>query len=103
MLNDKFIYRKGLMIRYDPTENGHCEYEVKHAQPKTKEKDIKKKKRDKFVPEIEKSVSPEPEVSKDIYYAVSDILTSSLKQKEEFSLLKAYGKEKEDTGIYFKK
>ncbi|XP_071562434.1 uncharacterized protein [Temnothorax nylanderi] len=88
--------KKGLMIRYDPTENGHCEYEVKPEQPKTKEEQSKKKKREKLVPEIEKP-APEPEVSKDIYYAVSDILTESLKQKGEFSLLKAYGKEKDDT------
>lgn len=88
------------MIRYDPTENGHCEYEVKHAQSKTKEKDIKKKKCDKFVPEIKESAPPKPEVSKDIYYTVSNTLTTSLKQKGEFSLLKAYGKEKEGTGIY---
>lgn len=34
---------------------------------------------------------------------MSNILTTSLKQKREFSLLKAYGKEKEDTDIYYKK
>lgn len=90
------------MIRYDPTENGHCEYEVKSAQPEMKEKSIKKKKRDKFLSETEKPAPPKPEVSKDIYYAVSDTLVESLKQKEEFSLLKAHGKEKDDTGIYSK-
>lgn len=88
------------MIRYDPTENGHCEYEVKPAQLEIKEKSTKKKKRDKSVPEIEESAPREPEVPKDIYYTVSDILTKSLKQKEEFSLLKTYGKEKDDTGVY---
>lgn len=86
------------MIRYDPTENGHCEYEVKPPQPETKEKSTKKKKRDKSVLKIEEP--PEPEVSKDIYYTVSDILTESLKQKGEFSLLKVHGKEKDDTGVY---
>ncbi|XP_029176004.1 nucleolar protein 8-like [Nylanderia fulva] len=83
--------KKNLMIRYDPTENGHGEYEVKSEQPKMKEKNTKKK-RDKFVLEMEPTLS-EPEVSKDIYYTVSDILTESLKQKEEFSLLKAHRKE----------
>lgn len=92
------ICRKGLMIRYDPTENKHCEYEVKPAQPEIKEKSTKKKKRDKS--KIEEPVLPKPEVSKDIYYNVSDILTESLKQKEEFSLLKTYGKEKDDAGNY---
>jgi len=85
--------KKGLMIRYDPTENGHCEYEMKPAQP---EKNAKKKKRDKATPEIKEPAPPEPEVSKDVYYAVSDTLTESLKQKEEFSLLKVHGKEKDD-------
>lgn len=87
------------MVRYDPTENGHCEYEVKPAKPETKEKSTKKKKRDKSVPEVKEPALPVPEVSKDIYYAVSDTLTESLKQKGEFSLLKAYGKEKDDTGV----
>lgn len=89
--------KKELMIRYDPTENGHCEYEVKPVQSETKEKSTKKKKRDKSVSEIKEPSPPEPEVSKDIYYAVSDTLTESLKQKGEFSLLKARGKERDDT------
>ncbi|XP_011643059.1 nucleolar protein 8-like isoform X1 [Pogonomyrmex barbatus] len=91
------ICRKGLMIRYDPTENGHCEYEVKPtAQPKTKDKNAKKKKHDKSALEIEESALPEPEISKDIYYTVSDTLTESLKQKGEFSLLKTHGKKEND-------
>ncbi|KMQ95446.1 putative rna-binding protein [Lasius niger] len=88
--------KKKLMIRYDPTENGHGEYEVKSEHPKIKEKNTKKKKRDKSVSEMEPT-PPEPEVSKDIYYAVSDTLTESLKQKGEFSLLKAHRK-KDDAG-----
>lgn len=89
--------KKELMVRYDPTENGHCEYEVKTARPEIKEKSTKKKKRNKSLPETEEPAPAEPEVSKDIYYAVSDTLTESLKQKGEFSLLKAYGKERDDT------
>ncbi|XP_036144407.1 nucleolar protein 8 isoform X2 [Monomorium pharaonis] len=89
--------KQGLMIRYDPTENGHDEYEVKSVQPETKQKNTKKKKHDKSTPEIEKSAPPVPEVSKDIYYAVSDTLVESLKTKEKFSLLKTHGKEKNDT------
>ncbi|GAB1862626.1 Putative rna-binding protein [Camponotus japonicus] len=88
--------KKKLMIRYDPTENEHCEYEVK-SQPKIKEKNTKKKKHDKFISEME-PILPEPEVSKDIYYAISDTLTESLKQKGEFSLLKTHRKEKDNTG-----
>ncbi|XP_020292634.1 nucleolar protein 8-like isoform X1 [Pseudomyrmex gracilis] len=87
--------KKGLMIRYDPTESKHGEYEV---QPKNKsekkEKKIKKRKLDKSE-EIEEPTTVE--VSKNTYYAVSNTLTESLKQKEEFSLLKIYGKEKDNT------
>lgn len=90
------------MVRYNPIENGHCEYEVKPAKSETKEKSTKKKKRDKSVPEVKEPAPPEPEVSKDIYYAVSDTLIESLKQKGEFSLLKAHGKERDDTGVYLK-
>lgn len=86
------------MIRYDPTENGHCEYEL---QPKIKEKNTKKKKHDKSISEME-PILPEPEVSKDIYYAVSDTLTESLKQKGEFSLLKTHRKEEDNMGTYTK-
>lgn len=83
------------MIRYDPTENGHCEYEVKSmSQSETKEK----KKKKKFVPEIEEPATVE--VSKDVYYNISDSLTKNFKQEEGFSLLKAYGRKKEDTSIY---
>ncbi|EZA48780.1 hypothetical protein DMN91_004913 [Ooceraea biroi] len=90
--------KQELMVRYDPTENEHCKYEVKTVQSeKSEEKSSKKKKREKPMPEVEE---PAPvDVSKDIYYAVSDTLAESLKQKEEFSLLKTFGKEKKnDTG-----
>ncbi|KYN35594.1 hypothetical protein ALC56_10154, partial [Trachymyrmex septentrionalis] len=89
--------KKELMIRYDPTENGHCEYEVKPVQLETKEKSTKKKKHNKSMPEIKDPAILEPEVSKDIYYTVSDALTESLKQKGGFSLLKLHGKETDDT------
>ncbi|XP_018404159.1 PREDICTED: nucleolar protein 8-like [Cyphomyrmex costatus] len=89
--------KKELMVRYDPTENGHCEYEMKPVQPETKEKNIKNKKRDKSVLEIKDSALPKPEVSKDIYYSVSDTLTESLKQKGGFSLLKLHEKNRDDT------
>ncbi|KAL0108509.1 hypothetical protein PUN28_015209 [Cardiocondyla obscurior] len=90
--------KKGLMIRYDPTKDGHGEYEVKptqSAQLKTKETNTKKKKHDKIPLEIENPALPE--VSKDIYFTVSNVLTESLKQKEEFSLLKTHGKENQSS------
>lgn len=84
------------MIRYDPTENGHCKYEVKPAQQTkdAKEKSSKKRKRERPVPEVVESAPVE--VSKDIYYTVSDILMDNLKQKEGFSLLQTYGRDNSD-------
>lgn len=90
------------MIRYDPTDKKHHEYEIKPAQSETKEDSKKenrkteKKKREKAKIEVPPSV----EVSKDIYYTISDTLTESLKQSEGFSLLKACGRERNDRGIY---
>ncbi|XP_018301936.1 MATH and LRR domain-containing protein PFE0570w, partial [Mycetomoellerius zeteki] len=89
--------KKELMVRYDPTENGHCEYEMKPVQQETKENSKKKKKHNKSMSEIKNPAIPEPEVSKDIYYTLSDTLTESLKQKGGFSLLKLHGKERDDT------
>lgn len=88
------------MIRYDPTEKEHFEYEVKLiSQSQTKEKNIKKKKHEKA-----KVGEPAPvKISKDIYYNVSDTLTESLKHNEGFSLLKVFGREKNSTSIYIPK
>lgn len=96
------------MIRYDPTENGHGEYEInltklkestEVGQPQNKEKGTKRK-HEKHISETE---DPAPvEVSKDIYFTVSDTLAESLKQKEGFSLLKVYGRENNDTSTYLK-
>lgn len=97
-------YRNELMIRYDPTENGHSEYEMNLARLKesaeTKQSQDKKKstkrKHDEHISETENPVS------KDIYFNISDTLAESLKHKEGFSLLKAYGREKDDTSMYWK-
>ncbi|XP_014476139.1 PREDICTED: nucleolar protein 8-like [Dinoponera quadriceps] len=87
--------KKELMIRYDPAEKRHCEYEVKTVQSETKERSAKQKKREKA--KIEESTAAE--VPKDVYYTVSDTLTRSLKQNERFSLLKACGREENDMNI----
>ncbi|EFN90139.1 hypothetical protein EAI_09655 [Harpegnathos saltator] len=68
---------------------------MKPIQSETKEKSSKKKKSEKA--EIEKSVPVE--VSKDIYYTISETLTESLKNNEKFSLLKTCRREKNDTDV----
>ncbi|XP_015428680.1 PREDICTED: probable RNA-binding protein CG14230 [Dufourea novaeangliae] len=79
------------MIRYDPTEDNHKEYEiVQKSEVGTKK--VKKKKKPKDVTEDNMESTP-IEVSKDVYFSVSDSLSQSLKKEGQFSLLKAYGKE----------
>lgn len=87
------------MIRYDPTEDKHKRYELTTEEIKSSVKNKKKKKKIEIAEETNKD---EPvAVSKDVYYSVSDSLAKSLNQQQgEFSLLKAYGKDIEETGIF---
>ncbi|CAK9796428.1 Probable RNA-binding protein CG14230 [Anthophora quadrimaculata] len=86
--------KKG-MIRYDPTENNHKEYEIDVEKSEVDVKKVKKKKKtkDKVEETIENSSG---NVSKDVYFSVSEKLSKSLKGEEQFSLLKTYGKVEED-------
>ena len=82
--------KKG-MIRYDPTENGHKEYEINIEKSETETKKVKKKKNKNNTDNLIENVPVE--VSKDIYFSVSDSLSKSLKEGGSFSLLKTFGKE----------
>ncbi|XP_003705294.2 uncharacterized protein LOC100874668 [Megachile rotundata] len=81
--------KKG-MIRYDPTKDNHKEYEITTEKPETTKKKVEKKKKTK---ERTESVTENPpvEVSKDIYFSVSESLTKSLKEGGQFSLLNKFG------------
>ncbi|XP_043479265.1 nucleolar protein 8-like [Leptopilina heterotoma] len=85
---DKKAKSIGGMIRYDPADEQHQEYEI---LPEKKEKVKKKKKK-----EIEIVEKPEvPEVSKERSYVITDskLLTSVFGKEEKISLLQAFGKE----------
>lgn len=89
--NYKFIFiscRKNQMIRYDPNEDKHRNYEIENKE----EVSISKKKRKKNSEIIteEKEAPPIP-VSNEVFYSVSDKFSESLKPQEEFSLLKTFG------------
>lgn len=89
------------MLRYDPTNADHAQYEIKEAektkpatvlpskplQKKTTQAEKKKKKLETECPDTASKVS------KDTFYKVADTLTESLKTKENgaFSLLKMFG------------
>ncbi|XP_043499727.1 probable RNA-binding protein CG14230 [Polistes fuscatus] len=94
------------MIRYDPTEDQHKKYELTKEEIKSSVKTKKKKKKEEIAEETNKD---EPViVSKDIYYSVSNSLNKSLNQPGEFSLLKTYGRNidetdnKKNVGVYAK-
>ncbi|XP_076242572.1 uncharacterized protein LOC143184325 isoform X2 [Calliopsis andreniformis] len=79
------------MIRYDPTESNHKEYEITTEKSEENVKTVRTRKKTKEATEdVENS---QVEVSKDIYFSVSDSLSKSLKEGGNFSLLQTYGKE----------
>lgn len=80
------------MIRYDPTERDHKEYEVISEDVELDTKKVKRKKKTKD--NVENNVESTPiQVSKEIYFSVSESLTKTLQRGGEFSLLKTFGKE----------
>ncbi|XP_053975486.1 probable RNA-binding protein CG14230 isoform X1 [Hylaeus volcanicus] len=87
------------MIRYDPTESNHKEYEIIEEKSELPTKNVKKNKRAKGIIE-DPAKNSITEVSKDVYYSVSESLSKSLKEGGQFSLLKTSQKaetnEKED-------
>lgn len=85
------------MIRYDPTKDNHKEYEVDTEKLKATKKKVEKKKKTK---ETTESVTENPpiEVSKDIYFSVSESLSRTLKEGGQFSLLNTFGKNNEKEG-----
>lgn len=91
---DQEPIKKFTMIRYDPTEDKHKEYELSTAQIEASTKNKKTKK--KVEPIIENHENESVTVSKDVYYEVSDTLTKSLKHEGGFSLLKMYKKDIDD-------
>lgn len=83
-----YFFRKE-MIRYDPTENDHKEYEINIEKSELETKRDKKKKINKVKVLNE---NPSIEVSKDLYFSISDSLSKSFKEEGQFSLLNTYRK-----------
>ena len=82
------LKKQNKMVRYDPTVIGHRAHELEiQANVSSKAKKVKL-----AVKALEPEVQAPFPVSSDIFYSVSDTLTGSLKNQEEFSLLKTFGK-----------
>ncbi|KAK0168788.1 hypothetical protein PV327_002557 [Microctonus hyperodae] len=86
--NDQNIVekKKNRMVRYDPNEDKHRNYEIENKE----EVSVSKKKRKKNNEMVIEEAPPIP-VSNEVFYSVSDKFSESLKQQEEFSLLKTFG------------
>lgn len=87
------------MVRYDPEDKSHAQYEIKIEKPEPKKKKEKKTKQP-----TEVVAEEPPPVSNEIFFSVSENLTQSLKKEENeeegFSLLKMFGRNvEENTGI----
>ena len=90
-VNKDSKFAKKEMIRYDPTESNHKEYEIVPEKSEANVKKVKTKKKAKDI--VEDVENEQVEVSKDVYFSVSESLSKSLKEGGQFSLLKTYGKE----------
>nr|XP_034192431.1 probable RNA-binding protein CG14230 [Osmia lignaria] len=92
------VAKKG-MVRYDPTKENHKEYEINTWKVNIPKKEVQKKQKVKKNTE-DTIENPPVEVSKDIYFSVSESLTKSLREGGGFNLLNKYGNkqnnEKED-------
>lgn len=93
--NKDVKFARKQMIRYDPTVSNHKEYEIIAEKSELPVKNVKKSKRTKDKKDIiddtvKNSIT---EVSKDVYYSVSESLSKSLKEGGQFSLLKSCEKE----------
>lgn len=91
-------FRQKGMIRYDPTQNGNSHGEIPARTPNPK-KAAKAKKQVVEINEFDNEKPPE--LSKDTFYNVSENLVDTLKQDEQFSLLKSFGTERSNTGENF--
>lgn len=78
------------MLRFDPSQPDHSKYELQNKEPKT----TKRKRKDSNSEFNEKKAqeTQQPEVSKEVFYKVTGNLKDSLNEKQEFSLLSMFGK-----------
>lgn len=85
---DKF-HKNKKMLRYDPSKDDHQKFERTQESNKPKQKQNKTKDDD----QAKKSSNSAPEVSKEVFYVVTDTLQQSLRTRGEgFSLLNMFGK-----------
>lgn len=83
--------RNKKMLRYDPSKDEHQKFERSKEEQSKQKKITQGKQQDATTTETETSA---PEVSKEIFYVVTDTLQESLRTRGEgFSLLNMFGKD----------
>ncbi|KAG5897302.1 hypothetical protein JTB14_011465 [Gonioctena quinquepunctata] len=82
------------MLRFDPSQPEHSKYEMPLVEKKKKSKE--KNRDNDLLSEKKREEKEVPEVSKEVFYKVTDNLKESLQEKQEFSLLGMFGKTQEN-------
>lgn len=82
-VNDTRRERKA-MLRFDPSQPEHSKYELKNEQSSKK---TKKRRRE----DVEEPEKP-PEVSKEVFYKVTDNLKETFQESQGFSMLSKFGR-----------
>jgi len=84
------------MLRFDPSQPEHSQLEMTITGT-----DVKKRKNKKLKNEGEEEKQQEPDVSKEVFYKLTDNLKETFEEKQQFSLLSMFGKkeDKEETSL----
>ncbi|KAM7349657.1 putative RNA-binding protein CG14230 [Cochliomyia hominivorax] len=89
------LHKNKKMLRYDPSKDEHQKFERSQNEDKQikKSKQKQNKTKDEDAEDKENNTTTAPEVSKEVFYVVTDTLQQSLKTRGEgFSLLNMFGK-----------
>lgn len=79
------------MLRFDPSQPEHTKYEIPKVASERKEKRKRKNSDTEIMTEKRQEEKIAPEVSKEVFFSVSDNLKQTFEEKKEFSLLSMFG------------
>ncbi|XP_018579304.1 probable RNA-binding protein CG14230 isoform X2 [Anoplophora glabripennis] len=91
--------QRKVMLRFDPTQPEHSKFELKNEAKKEKKRRKRENSETDVLNEKKQEEKEVPEVSKEVFYKVTDDLKDSLKEKHEFSLLSMFGKADEEEQV----
>ncbi|CAH1109780.1 unnamed protein product [Psylliodes chrysocephalus] len=88
---DRQAPSKKKMLRFDPSQPEHTKYEIPKVASERKEKRKRKNSDTEIMTEKRQEEKIAPEVSKEVFFSVSDNLKQTFEEKKEFSLLSMFG------------